>query len=78
MPESVRDGETGLLVPPGDAAALAAAIERLLSHPGEAAAFGRAGRRLVLERFTLGRTLDDLSRVYRRVGAAPARASAAV
>ena len=31
MPEVVRDGENGLLVPPGDPAALAAAIERFFS-----------------------------------------------
>src|SRR6202030_3494642 len=60
MPESVRDGETGLLVPPSDPAALAAAILRLLEHRDEAAAFGRAGRALMLERFTAARTADDV------------------
>ncbi|HSY47955.1 MAG TPA: glycosyltransferase family 4 protein [Thermoanaerobaculia bacterium] len=67
MPESVRDGETGLLVPASDPAALASAIERLLEHREEAAAFGRAGRRLMLERFTAARTADDITAVYRRM-----------
>lgn len=74
MPESVRHGETGLLVPPGDAGALAEALERLLASPDEAAAFGRAGRRLVLERFTLDRTISDLARIFERLGATPSAA----
>jgi len=41
--EVVRDGETGLLVPPGDPAALAAALARLAADPEEAARMGRTG-----------------------------------
>jgi glycosyltransferase involved in cell wall biosynthesis len=67
MPEAVRDGETGLLVPPSDPDALAAAILRLLDNRQEAAAFGRAGRRLMLERFTWQRTVDDVEHLYRRL-----------
>jgi glycosyltransferase involved in cell wall biosynthesis len=44
IPEIVVDGVTGLLVPPGDSAALAEAITRLLRDPDLAAAYGRAGR----------------------------------
>jgi glycosyltransferase involved in cell wall biosynthesis len=44
IPEIVVDGVTGLLVPPGDPAALADAIVRLLRDPELAAALGRAGR----------------------------------
>ena len=61
MLESVRHEETGLLVPPADPAALAAAVERLLANREEAARFGRAGRAPMLERFTLARTGDDLA-----------------
>lgn len=67
MPEAVRHEVTGLLVPPGDAPALAAAIERLLGNREEARRFGRAGRALMLQRFTLTRTGEDLTALYARV-----------
>ena len=44
LPEIIRDGETGRLVPPGDAAALARAAAELLDDPGLARAAGRRGR----------------------------------
>ncbi len=64
MPEAVRHEETGLLVPPADAPALAAAIERLLADRGEAQRLARAGRALMLERFTLEKTGSDLASLY--------------
>jgi starch synthase len=44
IPEVVNDGETGLLVPPDDPGALAAALNALIRDSGRAAALGRAGR----------------------------------
>jgi alpha-maltose-1-phosphate synthase len=44
IPEVVADGETGLLVPPGDERALAAALNELLADPARAATMGHAGR----------------------------------
>jgi starch synthase len=44
IPEVVSNGETGLLVPPGDPGALAGALNTLIADPGRAAALGRAGR----------------------------------
>jgi len=52
-PELVVDGETGLLVPPGDAGALADALEEILRDPELARRFGDAGRRRVLRSFSL-------------------------
>lgn len=51
VPESVVDGETGLLVRGGDPDALAAAIVSLLRDPERRRRFGAAGRQRVLERF---------------------------
>lgn len=47
--DTIVDRENGLYVPPGDAAALRAAIEELLADPGTAARLGAAGRRWVRE-----------------------------
>jgi glycosyltransferase involved in cell wall biosynthesis len=68
MPDSVRNGITGILVRPADPADLADGIVRLLRDPARARRLGRAGRALMLERFTLGRTVADLSAVYARLG----------
>ena len=70
MPEAVIDQQTGLLVPPGDVAALTTAIERLLSEPERAEAFGAKGRERMLASFsTLAMAQGNVS-VYRAVMAA--------
>jgi glycosyltransferase involved in cell wall biosynthesis len=51
LPEIVQHGATGLLVAPGSASALAAAINSLLDRPEWAASLGAAGRRRAVERF---------------------------
>jgi glycosyltransferase involved in cell wall biosynthesis len=53
IPEIVVDGVTGLLVPPGDAAALADALALLLTDPDRARAMGVAGRQRATELFDL-------------------------
>ena len=67
VPEAVVHGETGLLVPPKDPAALAEAIRWLLEHPVEAARFGEAGRRRVTERFELTGMVRQYEAVYERL-----------
>jgi glycosyltransferase involved in cell wall biosynthesis len=62
--EIIRDGESGLLVPPGDDAALASAIARLLDHPQERAALVATARREVEERFGAASTARGVERVY--------------
>jgi glycosyltransferase involved in cell wall biosynthesis len=56
----IVDGETGLYVPPGDAQALRAAIERLLADPQEAERMGQAGRRLVEQSMSLDCYIERL------------------
>jgi glycosyltransferase involved in cell wall biosynthesis len=51
LPDAVIDGETGLLVPPGDVVTLRAALERLLGDAELRARLGAAARRLAEERF---------------------------
>ena len=51
LPYSIVAGETGWLVPPGDAAAMAGALGDALAHPERLAAMGAAGRARLLERF---------------------------
>ncbi|MBV9094988.1 MAG: glycogen synthase [Streptosporangiaceae bacterium] len=52
IPEVVADGETGLLVPPGEPAPLAAALNALLTDPGRAAQLGQAGRKRAVSEFS--------------------------
>lgn len=67
--ELVIPDRTGVLVPPGDADALAAVIRDLLARPERRRAIAEAGRRYVLEEFSLERNLDRLQRAFARAAA---------
>ncbi len=67
IPDVVRDGETGLLVPPDEPAALAGAIERLCRDPAEARALGLRGKEWGARRFGWERIVDSLEALYRSV-----------
>lgn len=64
-PEAVADGETGVLVPVGDSAALGRALATLLADPARCRALGDAGRRRWVERFTAARMVADTEALYR-------------
>ena len=66
IPEVVVDGETGLLVPPGDPQRLADAVERLLADPSLRRRLGEAGRRRVAEHFDLASVQRAHLDLYRR------------
>jgi len=77
VPDVVREGVDGFLVPPGDTAALADRLADLAADPALRARMGAAGRERVLERYGVGRLLDDVDRLYRQTlarldGAPPA------
>jgi glycosyltransferase involved in cell wall biosynthesis len=64
VPDAVRHEETGLLVPPGDDAALAGALARVLADPAWAARLGERGRVLAWEQFRAAAVTERLMAVY--------------
>ena len=60
----IEDGETGFLVPTGDAAALADRMAHVLTYPDKARALGRAGRERVDEHFSIEAAGDRFLQVY--------------
>jgi glycosyltransferase involved in cell wall biosynthesis len=65
LTDIVAHEETGLLVPPGDATALRAALRRLLDDPALGARLGAAGREHVRAHFTAGAVVPQVEEVYR-------------
>jgi glycosyltransferase involved in cell wall biosynthesis len=62
--ESVRDGETGFLVPPADPEQLADRYLRLIHNPDMREKMGKAGRKLALEEFSIKTLTDKTEKVY--------------
>lgn len=69
IPEAVVHGETGLLVPPGEAAPLAAAMVRLLADEALRKQYGEAGAVRVATRFGVDRLVEGTVEVYKRTRA---------
>jgi glycosyltransferase involved in cell wall biosynthesis len=76
-PESIADGDTGILAPVGDAPAIGEALCRLLDNRDAARSMGQRGRQRALELFSWGRYLDSLEQVYERLLATSERRAAA-
>lgn len=64
IPELIEDGATGLLVPPGDRAALADALARLIADPGLRARLGAAGEARVRALFDAGTAIAALVQLF--------------
>lgn len=67
VPEVVADGETGVLVPASDAAALAAALGRYVADPALARQHGAAGRARVLQRYGMAAMVAAYQGLYDRL-----------
>jgi glycosyltransferase involved in cell wall biosynthesis len=67
VPEVVKEGETGLLVEPGNPGELAAAISRLLAEPSMAAELGEAGHRRANRHFCVTRVAREVQEVYEQL-----------
>jgi glycosyltransferase involved in cell wall biosynthesis len=67
VPGLVHDGDTGLLVPPGDPAALAAAIARVLDDPDLGSSLGAAGAKLVEAEYSLEAMVRQIESIYDEV-----------
>jgi len=67
VPELVREGETGLLVPSEDAGALARAVQVLVDDPVRRQAMGAAARRDAVSRFDIRHTVRGYEQLYERL-----------
>jgi glycosyltransferase involved in cell wall biosynthesis len=67
LPEIVRDGETGRLVPPNDPGALAAALAELAADPPQRERLGAAAAADVADRFSVTRLLERTQALYDEV-----------
>ena len=67
LPEIVAHDETGLLVAPGDTAALTKSVARLLRDPNLSQRMGRSGRQRVESHFRIERTVANLDSFYQQL-----------
>ena len=70
LPEVVREGETGYLIPVGDIQAMAARAGELFDNENFRAAMGRRARAVAIEEFTTERVIPQYVQLYERVIAA--------
>lgn len=68
--DAILDGQTGLLVPPGDATAMAAALARCLADPGLRARLGRAARQRAVALFSADHGAERIAGGYRQIAQA--------
>jgi glycosyltransferase involved in cell wall biosynthesis len=64
VPEVIRNGKTGLLVPPRDPAALARKIGWLLREPDQGKAMGQAGRQLIMCHYSVESMVTKTEALY--------------
>lgn len=67
IPEAVADGTTGIIVPVGDPGKLANGLLGLIRNPDRARAMGQAGRKRLIERFTIRKMVDGMEQFYEKL-----------
>ena len=72
IPDAIRDGSNGLLVPAGEARALAAALDRVLADGALAESLGAAARASVAQAHAPATAIERLGRIYASLGQHPA------
>jgi hypothetical protein len=73
VPELVLDRETGLLVAPGDASALARALAELIRDPALRSSYGRVGRARIEQHFRIEHTVGPLLQLLQKTAGASAK-----
>ena len=73
VPEVIRDGGNGLLVPEPEPGAIARAIFRFLDDSALAKKLGDAARQTIMQSFSVGRLVDETLGLYQRIVAEPER-----
>lgn len=71
IPEAVKDGETGLLVNPGDSKALARAIMYLIDNPDLQIMMGKKGVNFVENNYSWSRSVRNMDSIYRQIARIP-------
>ena len=64
IPEIIQDGHNGILVPPGDADALARAMMDLLAHPDKRAALAENAKKFELRKFSIDKMVSNTEQLY--------------
>ena len=67
IPDIIKDGENGFLVPVGDHEKLADGIVYLLMNKEMRDKFGKAGRKLIMERAEYQREMGNMERIYQKL-----------
>jgi glycosyltransferase involved in cell wall biosynthesis len=67
IPEMIRDGVDGLLVPASDLEALVAALARLMDDEKLRKKLGKNGRKRIVERYNLTRNVERLARIFNQL-----------
>ncbi len=71
LPESILEGDTGLLVPPENPEALAAALGKLADSPELRGRMGASGRERVEQYFTLDAMMEEITGLYAKIASKP-------